>query len=120
MIPVSSVFGSENAESVRQIVAPKAQLEESANERRSRRCSLKSQLRVGSDKNHDFLDYPMEIVVCTRPISEQNTIKKVSDVVQNDTEALCDLWFAFPGGIFIINVQKIVQLKDRYPYLFIR
>ena len=74
---------------------------------------LKSQLRVGSDKNHGFHAYSMEIVLCMRPISEENAIKKVSEVVQNDTEASCDLWFAFLTGIFIGNRQKTIQFKDQ-------
>ncbi len=61
----------------------------------------------------------MEIVLCMRPISEENTIKKVSEVVQNDTEASYDLWFAFLTGIFIGNLQKTVQFKDQCPFFYV-
>ena len=57
--------------------------------------------------------------MCMSPISEENVIKKVSEVVQNDTETLCDLWFAFLTRIFIGNLQKTVQFKDPCPFFFL-
>ena len=47
--------------------------------------ALKSQLRVGSDKNQDFHDYSMDFVLIIPWILEANAAKGLSGDVRNGT-----------------------------------